>query len=138
MTRTADTALGLYERTAIAEQANAEILVSIHANALPDGVNPFTNGGTAVYYFHPRAARLAVLTEEALVGELGLRNLGAALGNFALVRTTWMPAILTEGAFLMIPEQENALRTPGFQAAYARGIALGIQAYLRDLAASPP
>jgi N-acetylmuramoyl-L-alanine amidase len=138
MTRTSDTLLGLYERTAIAEQANAELLVSIHNNAFPDGVNPFVNNGTTVYYFHPRAARLAQLTEEALVGEMGLRNLGAARGNFALVRESWMPAILVEGVFLMIPEQENALRTPGFQEAYARGVALGIEAFLRELAASPP
>ena len=33
-----------------------------------------------------------------------------------------MPAILCEGAFLMIPEQEAALRTPAFQSAYARGV----------------
>jgi len=72
------------------------------------------------------------------VGELGLGNLGAARGNFALVRTSWMPSVLTEGAFLMIPEQENALRTPAFQQAYARGVALGIQAYLRTLAEPGP
>jgi N-acetylmuramoyl-L-alanine amidase len=138
MTRTADTALGLYERTAIAERANAEILVSIHQNALPDGVNPFVNNGTSTYYFQPHAARLAMLTQQALVGELGLPDLGAARGNFALARPTWMPAILTEGAFLMLPAQESALRTPSFQEAYARGIALGIQAFLRERAASSP
>jgi N-acetylmuramoyl-L-alanine amidase len=137
MTRTADTALGLYQRVHIAERADAEILVSIHNNALPDGVNPFVNQGTSVYYFHARDARLAMLTEQALVGELGLRDLGAGRGNLALVRPTWMPAILTEGAFLMIPEQESALRTPGFQHAYARGVALGIQSYLRELGAPP-
>jgi N-acetylmuramoyl-L-alanine amidase len=138
MTRSADTALDLYERTSLAERANAEILVSIHDNAFPDGVNPFVNNGTSVYYFFPRAARLALLTQQALVGEMGLGNLGAARGNFALVRTSWMPSILTEGAFLMIPEQENALRTPAFQAAYARGIALGIQAFLKGLTEPGP
>jgi len=138
MTRTADTALDLYERTAVAERAGAEALVSVHNNAFPDGVNPFVNSGTSTYYFFPRAARLAFLTQAALVGELGLPNLGAARGNFALVRTSWMPAILTEGAFLMVPAQENALRTPAFQEAYARGIALGLAAYFRALAEPAP
>jgi N-acetylmuramoyl-L-alanine amidase len=138
MTRTTDSALDLYERTSLAERAHAEILVSIHDNAFPDGVNPFVNNGTSTYYFFPRAAPLALLTQQALVGELGLSNLGAARGNFALVRTSWMPSILTEGAFLMIPEQENALRTPAFQEAYARGIALGLQAYLQRLSEPGP
>jgi N-acetylmuramoyl-L-alanine amidase len=138
MTRTADTALGLYERVAIAEQADADVLVSIHNNAFPDGVNPLANDGTSTYYFYPRAARLALLTQRALVSQLGLRDLGIGLGDLALVRVTWMPAILTEGAFLMIPAQENALRTPAFQEAYARGIAQGLAAYLRELAAPEP
>jgi N-acetylmuramoyl-L-alanine amidase len=136
MTRATDTALGLYERTTLAEEGNAELLVSIHNNAFPDGVNPWANSGTSTYYFHPGSAPLAVAVQDALVGEMGLRNLGVGRGNFALVRPTWMPAVLTEGAFLMIPEQEQGLRTPAFQLAYARGIALGIQAYLRRWA--PP
>ncbi len=45
-----------------------------------------------------------------------------------------MPAILTEGAFLMIPEQEQGLRTPAFQRAYAQGIVDGLTAYFRELA----
>ena len=138
MTRNSDSALELYDRTAAAERAGAEILVSIHNNAFPDGVNPFVNTGTSTYYFFPRAARLALLTQQALVGELGLANLGAARGDFALVRTSWMPSVLTEGAFLMVPAQEHALRTRAFQRAYARGVALGIQAYLRGWAERAP
>ncbi len=136
MTRTADTPLGLYPRVRIAERADADILVSIHNNALPDGVNPFVNNGTSTYYFYPRAERLARLTQRALAARLGLADLGIGRADFALARSSWMPAILTEGAFLMIPAQESALRTPAFQRAYARGVEAGIAAYLRSLA--PP
>jgi len=134
MTRDADTAVGLYERTNLAERKEADILVSIHNNAFPDGVNPWVNNGTSTYYYQPRSAHLARLVQDALVRRMGLRNLGFGRGDLALVRPTWMPAILTEGAFLMIPEQENALRTPSFQERYARGVMEGIEAYLRELA----
>jgi N-acetylmuramoyl-L-alanine amidase len=40
-----------------------------------------------------------------------------------------MPAILCEGAFLIIPEQEAALRDPAFQEAYALGVADGLEAF---------
>ncbi len=134
MTRTTDTALGLYERTNIAESAGAELLISIHNNAFPDGVNPWANNGTSDYYFHPRSARLAMLVQDSMLAQMGLPNLGVGRGDLALVRPTWMPAILCEGAFLMIPEQENALKTPSFQERYARGVMNGIAAYLREVA----
>ena len=134
MTRSTDTAIGLYERTNLAEAADAEILVSIHNNAFPDGVNPFENNGTSAYYFQPRSSRLAFLVQDAMVRQMGLPNLGIGRGDLALVRPTWMPAVLCEGAFLMLPEQENALKTPSFQQRYARGVMQGIEAYLRELA----
>jgi len=41
---------------------------------------------------------------------------------------------LTEGAFMMVPEQEAALRDPVFQEAYARGVLLGIREFLLERA----
>ena len=96
-------------------------------------MNPWVNNGTSTYYYQPRSAHLARLVQDAMVRRMGLRNLGFGRGDLALVRPTWMPAILTEGAFLMIPEQENALRTPAFQERYARGVMEGIEAFLREL-----
>src|SRR5438309_8654750 len=58
LTRTDSTPIELYPRTHFAELHDADVLVSIHANALPDGINPFVNNGTSVYYFHPRSAAL--------------------------------------------------------------------------------
>ena len=68
-----------------------------------------------------------------MVQLLGLRDLGFYRRDLALVRSTWMPAVLTEGATLIIPEQEHALRTSAFQEAYARGIVDGLEAYFRAL-----
>jgi N-acetylmuramoyl-L-alanine amidase len=44
-----------------------------------------------------------------------------------------MPMVLTEGAFVIMPDQEAALRTPEFQARYAQGIVDGLEEYFRWL-----
>jgi N-acetylmuramoyl-L-alanine amidase len=134
LTRTDSTPIDLFPRTHFAELHDADVLVSIHANALPDGVNPFTNNGTSVYYFHPRSAGLARALDRALVAELGVRDLGMGRGDYALVRNPWMPSALTEGLFMMIPEQEAMLASPEGRQRYARGVARGIEDFLREMA----
>src|SRR5205823_9906832 len=137
LTRTDPTPVDLFPRTRFAELHDADVLVSIHANALPDGVNPFVNNGTSVYYFHPRSAPLARALDRALVTELGVRDLGMGRGDYALVRPTWMPAALTEGLFIMLPEQEALLRSEEGQGRYARGVVRGIESFLGERATEP-
>lgn len=128
--RDADAPLDLGPRVQRADRSGAELLVSIHNNALPDGVNPFTNNGTSVFYNHVPSLPLARAVQAALVEELGLRDLGVARGDLAMVRPTWLPAILTEGFFMIVPEQEAALRTAEGQGRYARGVVEGIRRFL--------
>jgi N-acetylmuramoyl-L-alanine amidase len=130
LTRADRSVVRLYDRTDLAELLDAEILVSIHNNALPDGVNPFERHGTSVYYFHRHSLDLARALQQSLLDTMGLRDLGFGRASLALVRTTWMPAALTEGAFMMIPDQEAGLRDPAYQEAYARGVLLGIREFL--------
>ncbi|MGE5802375.1 MAG: N-acetylmuramoyl-L-alanine amidase family protein, partial [Gemmatimonadota bacterium] len=134
LTRTDSNPIDLFPRTRFAEEHDADVLVSIHANALPDGVNPFVNNGTSVYYFHPRSAALARALDRALVAQLGIRDLGMGRGDYALVRNPWMPSALTEGLFMMIPEQEAMLGSPEGQLRYARGVVRGIEEFLREMA----
>jgi N-acetylmuramoyl-L-alanine amidase len=129
--------LGLVERVRAAETGGAELLISIHANALPDGVNPFVNSGTSTYFYQPRSVGFARHVNAALVRELGFRDLGVGRGDLALVRPTWMPAILTEGLFMMLPEQEAVLTSPSGQQAYARALVGGTLAFLRSWAFQP-
>ena len=130
MTRMTDSVVDLWPRVQFAEQAGAEVLVSIHNNALPDGINPFLNNGTSVYYNQPRSVPLARAIQAALLRRLGLRDLGFGRGDLALVRGTWMPSVLTEGLFMTLPDQEAALRSPVGQRLYAQAVADGLRAYL--------
>jgi N-acetylmuramoyl-L-alanine amidase len=131
MTRTTMQAVDLHLRSVIARRANSHVLVSIHLNAFGDGVNPFVNNGTSTLFFHPQTEPLARLVQAGMIREMGLRDLGIHYQNIAIGRTTWMPSLICEGAFLMVPEQENAVKTPEFQERYARGVADGIEAYFR-------
>lgn len=134
MTRTGPGPVALGDRPIIARRANADALVSIHLNALPDGMNPFRESGTGTYYFHRHSVPLARAVQEAMVPRLGLHDRGIFWQNLALARPTWFPAILTEGLFVIMPDQEAAIRTPQYQEAYARGIADGLERFFASLA----
>ena len=134
MTRTTSDAVPLGERVIAARRANAEVLVSIHLNALPDGANPLRLNGTGTYFFHHHAESLARAVQRGLVRHLGLRDMGVNYDNLALVRATWLPAILCEGAFVIVPEQEAALRTVAFQRRYAQGIVDGLEEFFAGIA----
>ncbi len=136
MTRTTADPVALDDRPVIARRSGADAFVSIHLNGLPDGVNPFTvTEGTATYFYYGQSDPLARAVQRGMVDALGLPDQGVVFRSLAVVRQTWMPAILCEGAFVIDPSQEAALRTPQFQDAYARGIADGLRAYFRGLGA---
>ena len=137
MTRTTPDPVDLGLRPIISRRANAHAFVSIHLNAFPDGVNPFVNNGSLTLYFWPHSIPLGVATQASLLAELGLRDNGTKFQNLAVARGTWMPSILTEGAFVIMPDQEAALRTPTYQEAYATAIVRGLESYFASLAQQP-
>lgn len=135
MTRMTDTTVSLVQRTNLAEFEDADVLISIHNNAFPDGVNPWENNGTSVYYTHPRGADLAWATQRELLAELGLRDIGVGRADLHVTRFTWSPSILTEVMFMMIPEQEAALRDPGVHRRIADAHVRGLVRWLSEVAA---
>jgi N-acetylmuramoyl-L-alanine amidase len=135
MTRTTAEPVALGLRPVLARRAGAHAFVSVHLNALPDGVNPFAANGTSTLFFHQHSEPLARLVQAELVRRLGLRDLGIHYQNLAVARPPWVPAVLTEGLFLMLPEQEAAMRSPEGRERYARAVVDGLEAYFRGLAA---
>jgi N-acetylmuramoyl-L-alanine amidase len=133
LTRETLAPVGLTERGVAARRANAHAFVSIHLNALPDGVNPFLANGTSTLFFHQSSEPMARPVQTALVASFGLRDLGVHYQNLAVARPTWYPSVLTEGLFVMMPEQEAAMRNPEFLLRYATAIADGLETYFREL-----
>ncbi|HEY0015925.1 MAG TPA: N-acetylmuramoyl-L-alanine amidase [Longimicrobium sp.] len=133
-TRPDTAAVDLGVRPVRAAEWDAHLLVSVHNNAFPDGVNPWENNGTSVFYNQPQSLGLARHAQRELLRELGLRDLGIARADLALVRPTWMPSVLTETMFLMVPQQEAALRDPAVHGRIARAHFRAIEAFLRERA----
>jgi N-acetylmuramoyl-L-alanine amidase len=136
MTRSTNIFLELGERTKMATDSGAHILLSVHNNAFPDGVNPFVNNGTSAYYYHPQSVDMAQALQRHLLAELGLRDIGYGRADLALVRPTWMPAVLTETSFMMVPEQEAGLRNPVWLDRIARAHVRGLEEFVRKRAAA--
>lgn len=134
MTRTTAAPVALGDRPIIARRAGANAFVSIHLNADADGQNPFRDNGTGTYYFHPQSRLLAQMVLDALVPQLGLRDRGVFYQNLAVCRPTWFPAVLAEGLFIIMPDQEAAIRTPEYQDAYARGVVDGLEKFFATFA----
>ncbi len=131
LTRTDDDAVELYDRVIFALQKDADILLSLHNNALSDGENPFVKHGSAVYYYQPFSLELARSLHDHLLSATKLNDHGLYYQNLALVRPTEMPAALIECAFMMYPPEEMLLRDDAFLKRTARGIAAGIRDFLQ-------
>ncbi|MHB0964214.1 MAG: N-acetylmuramoyl-L-alanine amidase family protein [Gemmatimonadaceae bacterium] len=134
MLRSDANAVALGARPIQARRENAEAFVSIHLNAFADGANPFAAArGSGTFFFHPQSEPLARAVQQGMVRHMGLRDEGIFFFNLAVARPTWYPSVLCEGAWIVMPEQESALRTTEFQRAYALGIVEGLESYFRAL-----
>lgn len=132
MTRNGMENVPLYDRPKIAQQNHTDIFISIHNNAHPDGVNPFINTGTSVYYYHPHSEKLAESVHQQLVKTLNIGDQGLYQGNFAVLRPSGYLAILVECAFIIHPEQEQLLKQGDFQEKIVRAIYKGLAKFLTE------
>ncbi|MGB2698150.1 MAG: N-acetylmuramoyl-L-alanine amidase [Candidatus Zixiibacteriota bacterium] len=130
MTRYGTEHVPLYDRPKIAIEKECDILISIHNNALPDGVNPFYNNGVSTYYYHPQSQPLARSIQEELSQELDIPDYGLYYANLALTRPSQLLSVLVECAFIILPEQEALLRTTKFQKKIVEAIYKGIQNFI--------
>jgi len=132
LTRSDDTYRGLMNRINVAEDAEADILISLHHNALPDGVNPFTELGTGTYYYRPQSRDLANALQKELIKRLQLPDEGVYYNNLALVRPTAMPTVLIEAAYIMLPEHEALIKSEEYPEKLVEAIYKGLCRHLKE------
>lgn len=125
LTRSDDTFLKLEERARIANDLNADVFVSIHANS-----GPIAASGSETYYQRDASKALANVMHKYLVKATGLPDRGVKYGNYHVIRETKMPAVLLEVGYLSNPKDEAALFSESLQNSIAQGIVNGIKEYL--------
>ncbi len=143
LTRNLDVQVPLYSRPLLAEAADADLLISIHANALPDGTDPRGKRGAGVYFTNPQAQPLAASILKAIVGSPALAAQGQPgpgqpgpiqPGNdglhpdadLALTRPSTQISLLVETAYLTDPGNLRSLMSDTGRATYAQAIAQGV------------
>lgn len=135
LTRERDQELSLADRVQFARKIGADVMLSLHANALPDGENPADRRGAGTYYYHSAGRELAEYVHSELLAATELANDGIFDANLAVVRPTDFPAVLIEAAYLMQPEEELHLRDEGFLVKLSQGVSRGLQRYFREASA---
>ncbi|MBT7616114.1 MAG: N-acetylmuramoyl-L-alanine amidase [Calditrichaeota bacterium] len=129
-TRTDDSDIGLKKRIHLAENAGADLLISLHHNALADGTNPFGDFGTGTHYYHPFSRDFAISVQRELIQALMLHDEGVYYNNLALARPTAMPSILVESAYIMFPDHEMMMLSEDYPAKIAKAIYLGVKEFV--------
>lgn len=119
----------LKTRTDRANEANADLLISIHYNAFQSVWG--THGGIETYHYPSsnNGKKLAELVQEELIRETGLRNRGVKSANFQILRETKMPSILCECGFMDNLEEAQLMLDEEYQWKCARAMAKGICKY---------
>ncbi|MGL4345158.1 MAG: N-acetylmuramoyl-L-alanine amidase [Cellulosilyticaceae bacterium] len=125
-TRTNDVYPSLGDRTALANDIEADIFVSVHNNSAGATVK-----GTEILYYpnsaDERSKQMAQIVQNRIISKCG--NVDRKVKprpDLAVLRTSRMPAILLEGGFLTNKEDAYKMKDPSYNQKYARAVYEGI------------
>src|SRR5690606_18455258 len=144
LTREDDRTIALYDRPRLANNIQADLLLSIHCNAFD---SPQANG-VEIYHsykgdygqkYQLEAKRVAGIVQDELVQATGMNDRGIkkklvekedspiyGLDYYAVIRKANCPALLIEIGFITNPKEEAWLRDRDFQKKAAQAIAKGV------------
>ncbi|WP_052947851.1 N-acetylmuramoyl-L-alanine amidase family protein [Aneurinibacillus tyrosinisolvens] len=115
---------GLSEKVSIANNANADLFLSVHANTgLPDSY------GTESFYTTPQSEEFAQMIHKHLVKATSFGDRELKKRSLNVTRNTKMPSVLVEVGFLTNQVENHKMFDPSFQQGVARELAAGITEY---------
>lgn len=129
--RTNDVEIDLEPRVAAAQRLNADVFVSVHANALAPG----NSGISGVETYHSRNStvgkELASYVHSQIISGTRANDRSVRGSGFYVVAKTSMPAILVETGYVTNPSEARNLSNPSYQKLMADAIARGIDQFMR-------
>ncbi len=130
LTRTKDKQVGLYDRVAFAKEKEADILLSIHQNSLPNRKDVTKKYGTGTYYFNNSAKPLAESIKQNMIKATSFRDDGTNYASFVLNRPTMPISVLVECGYIIKEDEAKKLVDKKFQKTIAKAITKGVEEYL--------
>jgi N-acetylmuramoyl-L-alanine amidase len=130
MTRSDNRTLELEQRVQVAERANANLFVSIHANAISMS-RPDVNG-METFHTSAQGRVLATALLNSMLEATGSPSRGVKTARFYVIRNTSMPSALVEMGFVTGAEDAPRMETAEYRELLARAIARGILLYIRE------
>nr|WP_175587016.1 N-acetylmuramoyl-L-alanine amidase [Nostoc sp. UIC 10630] len=128
MTRDSDYFVTLPGRVQLAERANADVFVSIHANSA--GASRPDVSGLETYYYDSGLG-LARIVHNSILQSVNVRDRGVRRARFYVLRKSSMPSILVETGYLTGRDDMAKLRSSAYQNQMADAIARGVLQYLK-------
>lgn len=134
MTRSTDVAVDLYSRPALANEINADMFISMHANSTTNsavsGIEvlycPATTGSKKTVDQYP----LARMVMDEILKHTGGKERGVIKRpDLVVLNRTNMPAILIETGFLSNANEEKLITNDSYQNNMTQGIINGINQY---------
>ncbi len=123
-------------RIAIIEEANPQIVVSIHQNSYHE---EYVHGAQVFYYDGSiTGERLAGMIQKRFAASVDAENKREAKGNssYYLLKKTSCPIVIVECGFLSNREEEEKLNSEVYQEKAAWAVYMGIMQYLNTSLAS--
>jgi N-acetylmuramoyl-L-alanine amidase len=131
LTTTADDGdLPLADRCLAANTSDADIFVSLHANAFGQGWTSTRGWEIYVYRKGSYSEQLALSIQRATIPDSGLTDRGLKAERFYVIRNTNMPAVLIEHGFYTNRDELQLLLAPDFREKLAVMDAKGILNFL--------
>ena len=155
LTRANDTFIPLPQRAVIANEARADLFISVHFNSAPPLVH-----GTETYFMTPQGqastqaekdkemiptlypgnrldplnALLGYAIHRQVTAQLGSMDRGLKHARYEVLRLVNCPAVLIESGYISSDTEGRKIATPAYRQKIAEGIAGWVAAYLAQLA----